>query len=201
MMFYELKSAQGGDTGRRPAGPDQVLRHQLHQALALHCRRRLLRQPGYLTAPDRRPVGRHERDWQLPRPAMALALPAVVSRRAVQQLRERRHLGRLPHRHRHHPATARPLHPGPAGHPTAGPGAPAHLAPRLEPARNGPAASPAAQAAPSPQERPRHNGGCQQGSSGPLGSGPDDLVFSLARWQRTLVLLPGRPRRCQRPGG
>ena len=37
-------------------------------------------------APDRRPVGRHERDRQLPRPAVALAVPAVVPRRAVQQL-------------------------------------------------------------------------------------------------------------------
>ena len=135
MMFYELKAAQAGTLDADLLAQDQVLRHQLHQAAAVHRRRRLLRQPRHQPAPHRRPVGRHERDRQLPRPAMAVALPALVPRRPVQQLRQRRHLGRLPDRPRHHPAAPHPLHPRPARHPAADPGAPADLAGRPRPAR------------------------------------------------------------------
>ena len=39
--------------GRRPARPAAVLRHRFHQAAAVHRRRRLLRQPGAVHAPDR----------------------------------------------------------------------------------------------------------------------------------------------------
>ena len=66
--------------GLRPAGAAAVLRHQLHQAAAVHRRRRLLQHPRVEHAPDRRPVGRHERDRKLPRPAMAVAIPALVPR-------------------------------------------------------------------------------------------------------------------------
>jgi len=80
----------------RPAGPAAVLRHRLHQAAAVHRRRRVLQHAGVEHAPHRRPVGRHERDRQLPRPAVAMAVPDVVPRLAVPELVQRGHLGGLP---------------------------------------------------------------------------------------------------------
>ena len=98
----------------RPPRPAPVLRHRLHQAVAVPRRRRLLQQPGGRPEPDRRPVGRDERDRQLPWPALAVAVPDVVPRARLEQLRQHR-----PHRHLHdrpgHPAAAvHPVHPGPA---------------------------------------------------------------------------------------
>ncbi len=65
---------------RRPVRTAAVLRHRLHQAPAVPRGRPVLRQPGDGDAPHRRPVGRDERDRQLSRPAVALAVPAVVPR-------------------------------------------------------------------------------------------------------------------------
>ena len=65
---------------RRPVRTAAVLRHRLHQAPAVPRGRPVLRQPGDGHEPHRRPVGRDERDRQLSRPAVALAVPAVVPR-------------------------------------------------------------------------------------------------------------------------
>ena len=64
--------------GRRPHLQGAVLRHQLHRTAAVHERRGLLRQPGGSRAPVGRAVGRDERDRQLPRPAVAVAVHDVV---------------------------------------------------------------------------------------------------------------------------
>ena len=80
---------------RGPAGPAPVLRHRLHQAAAVPRGRHVLRRPGHRHAPDRHPVGRHERDRQLPRPALAVAVPAVVPAARLPDLDQRgpdRHL-------------------------------------------------------------------------------------------------------------
>ncbi len=112
----------------RPARPARLLRHQLHQAAAVHGRRRLLLRQGRRHEPDRRPVGRHERDRQLPRPALALALHALVLRPRLLRLRQRRPDRRLPHRPGYHLAAGHPLHPRPARHPPLDPRPPPHLA-------------------------------------------------------------------------
>ncbi len=59
---------------RRPPGQPRLLRHQLHQAAAVPRGRPVLLQHRHRPAPQRRPVGRHERDRQLPGPALAVAL-------------------------------------------------------------------------------------------------------------------------------
>ena len=114
--------------GHRPAVPATVLRHQLHQAAAVHRGRRLLRQQGPGDGPDRRAVGRDERDRQLPRPALAVAVHAVVPGAGLDQLGQHRHDRHLHDRPGHDPAAAGPVHPRPARHPPPHPRAPAHLA-------------------------------------------------------------------------
>src|SRR5262249_47822020 len=51
---------------------------------------------------------------QLPGAALALAVPDVVPRLAVPELRQRRYLGRVPDRRGYDPAPVRPVHPWPA---------------------------------------------------------------------------------------
>jgi len=80
-------------------------------------------------APVRRPVGCHERDRQLPWPALAVAVHAVVLRARLLRLGQRGHDRDLPDRTGHHPAAADPLHPRPARHPALDPRPPPHLAP------------------------------------------------------------------------
>ena len=57
---------------------------RLHQAAPVPLRGRLLRVPRRGTAPARHPMGNDERDRQLPRPGLALALHLLVPDRAVQ---------------------------------------------------------------------------------------------------------------------
>ena len=128
--------------GHRPAGPAGVLRHELHQAAAVHRGRRLLRQPGPGDGPDRQPVGRDERDRQLSRPALAVALPALVPGAGMDQLGQHRHDRHLHDRPGHDLAAARPVHPRPARHPPPHPGTPPDLA-VLVPHRPGPRQQPA----------------------------------------------------------
>ena len=114
--------------GCRPAGEPVVLRHQLHQAAAVHGRWHLLRGQGHRHEPVRRPVGCHERDRQLPRPALAVAVHAVVLRPRLLRLRQRGHDRGLPDRPGHHLAAGHTLHPRPARHPPLDPGPPPDLA-------------------------------------------------------------------------
>jgi hypothetical protein len=65
---------------------------------------------------------------QLPRPALALALHALVLRPGLLRLRQRGPDRRLPHRPGHHLAAGHPLHPRPARHPPLDPRPPPHLA-------------------------------------------------------------------------
>ena len=74
------------------------------------------------------PVGRDERDRQLPRPALAVAVHRVVPGPGLLHLGQRGHDRGLPDRAGHHPAAAHPLHPRPARHPPAHPDPPAGLA-------------------------------------------------------------------------
>ena len=148
MLASELALARSGAIDADLQCQPAVLRHRLHQAAAVPRGRRLLRRQGDRRAPHRRPVGRDERDRQLPRPALAVAVPAVVPPARMAQLRQHR-----PDRHLHdrpgHPAAAgHPVHPGPARHPEVDPGAPADLA-GLEPA-----ARPARSTSPAPSRSP-----------------------------------------------
>jgi hypothetical protein len=130
MMAAELTMARSGGLDTDLLVQRPFYGTDFTKPLLFHRRRCLLRQPGAGHAPDRRPVGRDERDRQLPRPAVAVAVPAVVPRGTVQQLAERGRLGGLPDRHRHPAAARHPVHPRPARRPEADPGAPAHLAVR-----------------------------------------------------------------------
>ena len=112
----------------RPAVPAAVLRHQLHQAAAVHRGRRLLLRPGPGDGPDRQPVGRHERDRQLPRPALAVAVHPLVPGAGLDQLSQHRHDRRLHDRPGNHPAARHPVHSRPARHPPPHPRPQAHLA-------------------------------------------------------------------------
>ena len=114
MLASELALAQSGSIDTDLLAQRAVLRHRLHQAAAVHGGRSVLRQPRRRRSPDRRPVGRDERDRQLPRPALAVAVPAVVPRARLAQLGQRRPDRHLHDRRRHRPAAARPVHPGPA---------------------------------------------------------------------------------------
>ena len=78
---------------RRAADQQAVLPDRLHQAAAVHGRRRRARQPRRSRAPARRPVGHDERDRQLPGPGVAVAVHVLVSDQAVLDLGQRRHPG------------------------------------------------------------------------------------------------------------
>ena len=100
--------------GCEHAGQAALLRHQPDQAAAVHRGRRLLRQPGHRDASHRGPVGRHERDRQLPRPAVAVALHALVPGARLDQLRQHRHDRHLHDRRGHAAPAGRAVHPRPA---------------------------------------------------------------------------------------
>ena len=74
------------------------------------------------------PVGRDERDRQLPRPALALALHPLVPGTGMDQLSQHRHDRHLHDRPGHHPAAGHPVHPRTARHPPPHPNPPPHLA-------------------------------------------------------------------------
>ena len=150
MLATELTLARSGAHRRRPEWRPAVLRHRLHQAAAVPGGRRLLRQPGDRRAPDRRPVGRDERDRQLPRPALAVAVPDVVPRARLAELRQHRPDRHLHDRRGHLAAAGHPVHPGPARHPEVDTGAPAHLA-QLEPAVGVRASRAASDSGPKPE--------------------------------------------------
>ena len=76
---------------RRAADQQAVLPDRLHQAAAVHGRRRGARQPRPAAASARHPVGDDERDRQLPRAGVAVALHLLVSDQAVLDLGQRRH--------------------------------------------------------------------------------------------------------------
>ena len=63
---------------RHAAEPGSVLQHELHQTAALHRRRHVPRQPGRRPTPAGQPVGHDERDRELSRPGVAVALHHVV---------------------------------------------------------------------------------------------------------------------------
>ena len=75
--------AQSGGLDGALAVAQPVLPDRLHQAAAVPRRRHLPRGPGPRPAPARRPVGNDERDRQLPRPGLALALHLLVPDQAV----------------------------------------------------------------------------------------------------------------------
>jgi Cytochrome b(N-terminal)/b6/petB len=84
------------------------------------------------------PSGCHERNRQLPRPALALAVHPVVLRPRLLRLRQHRPHRGLPDRPGHHLAAGPALHPRPARHPTLDPSPPPHLAPMgTSPGRRG----------------------------------------------------------------
>ena len=66
--------------------PEQLLRRRPDPPAAAALRRRLPRGPGPRPAPRRRPVGHDERDRQLPRPAVDVALHVLVPDQAVLDL-------------------------------------------------------------------------------------------------------------------
>ena len=82
---------------RRPRGHADLVGHLLRRRpdplAAAAVRRRLPRGPGAGPQPRRRPVGHDERDRQLPRPAVDVALHVLVPGPAVLHLRERRRPG------------------------------------------------------------------------------------------------------------
>ena len=90
MMAALLGLAQSGGLDGALLGEQRpLLPDQLHQAAALPLRRRLLRGTRRRPAPARRPVGNDERDRQLPRPGLALALHLLVPDRTVQGIAQR----------------------------------------------------------------------------------------------------------------
>ena len=70
--------------------PQHLLRLRRDEAAAATRRRRLPRGPGPRRPSRRRPVGHDERDGQLPRPAVDVALHVLVPGQAVLDLRQRR---------------------------------------------------------------------------------------------------------------
>src|SRR5450759_1546211 len=95
---------------------------------ALHGRRQLHVEPGRRPAPDRGPVGRDERNGQLPRPDVAVALLGVVPASAVQHGAERRSRDRPDRPGADHAAGPGPVHTDPARHPPLGTGPQVDLA-------------------------------------------------------------------------
>ena len=91
LLATELTLARSGALDADLLAQQPFYGTELHQAAAVHRGRPVLRQPGHSQAPDRRPVGRDERDRQLPRPALAVAVHALVPGPRLQQLRQRRH--------------------------------------------------------------------------------------------------------------
>ena len=113
---------------RRPPGQSRLLRDRLHQAASVLGGWPVLQQRGHSSAPHRGPVGCHERNGELSRPALAVALHPLVPGARLRQLGQRRPHRDLPHRCRHHPPPGHPLPPRTAGHPPPRPRPPAHLA-------------------------------------------------------------------------
>ena len=78
LISTELTLARSGALDADLIANQRLLRHQFHQAAAVPRRRPVLLHCGHSRPPERRPVGRHERDRQLPGPALAVALHPVV---------------------------------------------------------------------------------------------------------------------------
>src|SRR5580704_5104196 len=76
---------------RRAADQQAVLPDRLHKAAAVHGRRRGARDPPPAKASARHPVGNDERDRQLPRAGLAVALYLLVPDQTVLDLGQRRH--------------------------------------------------------------------------------------------------------------
>src|SRR5579863_9763744 len=83
-------------------------------------------------------MGGHERDRQLPRPALALALHLVVPGPRVRQFRQRRLDRRLPNRGGDDLAASRSIYSRPAGHTPPGPRPSVDLAPVVRKGKAGP---------------------------------------------------------------
>ena len=153
---------------RRPVRAAAVLRHRLHQAPEVPRGRPVLRRPGDGHEPHRRPVGRDERDRQLPRAAVAVAVPAVVPRSRLAQLRQHRPDRHLHDRRGHAGPAADPVHPRTARHPAPDPGAPPDLAHPAGPART-------AGRKPGSATARRPPGSAWAGVSGPKGPRAGDI--------------------------
>ena len=87
MMADLLQMARTGRAGPGPGHAERLLHDELHVAAALLGRRHLPVQHRPTPAPHGRPVGHDERDRQLPRSGLALALHLLVPSRALQRER------------------------------------------------------------------------------------------------------------------
>ena len=89
-----LRMAQSGNLQSQLVNQSQrLLPGRLHQTAPVPGRRRLPGRPGRRPASGRRPVGHDERDRQLPRPSLAVAVHLLVPDLPVQDLRQRRRPG------------------------------------------------------------------------------------------------------------